>query len=192
MLLKMKSKALKIVITSFGINISSDPILYIEKQISVQKFSKQLENTNEEITLNGIVYSKIKIKKEISVAYTSSENILFVTINDNQINIIDTENIHSETYFNNSITGYGGNSVSLKASEYDSSNGTLNDITSDVVKNQNEKISARKEINDRKSEIRDQLTSVLFPIGFIIISVCIAILLGKLVDKFVKTLKNKF
>ena len=89
----MKSKALKIVITSFGINISSDPILYIEKQISVQKFSKQLENTNEEITLNGIVYSKIKIKKEISVAYTSSENILFVTINDNQINIIDTENI---------------------------------------------------------------------------------------------------
>ncbi len=188
----MKSKALKIVITSFGINISSDPILYIEKQISVQKFSKQLENTNEEITLNGIVYSKIKIKKEISVAYTSSENILFVTINDNQINIIDTENIHSETYFNNSITGYGGNSVSLKASEYDSSNGTLNDITSDVVKNQNEKISARKEINDKKSEIRDQLTSVFFPIGFIIISVCIAISLGKLVDKFVKSLKNKF
>ena len=141
---------------------------------------------------NNSFYSKIKIKKEISIAYTSSENILFVAINDNQINIIDTENIHSETYFNNSITGYGGNSVSLKASEYDSSNGTLNDITSDVVKNQNEKISARKEINDRKSEIRDQLTSVLFPIGFIIISVCIAILLGKLVDKFVKSLKNKF
>lgn len=51
------------VISSFGINISSDPIVYIEKQISVQKFSKQLENTNEEITLDGIVYSKIKIKK---------------------------------------------------------------------------------------------------------------------------------
>ena len=83
----MKSKALKIVITSFGINIFSDPIVYIEKQISVQKFSKQLENTNEEITLNGIVYSKIKIKKEISVAYTSSENILFVTIYDNQISL---------------------------------------------------------------------------------------------------------
>ena len=192
MLLKMKSKALKIVITSFGINISSDPILYIEKQISVQKFSKQLENTNEEITLNGIVYSKIKIKKEISVAYTSSENILFVAINDNQINIIDTENIHSETYFNNSITGYGGNSVSLKASEYDSSNGTLNDITSDVVKNQNEKISARKDANDKKSETINQLIKILFPIGFIIILVCISILIGKLTDKLAKSLKNKF
>ncbi len=188
----MKSKALKIVVNFSGINISSDSIVYIKKQISTQKFSKQLENTNEEITLDGIVYSKIKIKKEISIAYTSSENILFVAINDNQINIIDTENIHSETYFNNSITGYGGNSVSLKASEYNSSNGTLNDITSDVVKNQNEKISARKEINDKKSEIRDQLIRILFPIGFIIISVCIAILLGKLVDKFVKSLKNKF
>ena len=188
----MKSKALKIVVNFSGINISSDSIVYIKKQISTQKFSKQLENTNEEITLDGIVYSKIKIKKEISIAYTSSENILFVAINDNQINIIDTENIHSETYFNNSITGYGGNSVSLKASEYNSSNGTLNDITSDVVKNQNEKISARKDANDKKSETINQLIKILFPIGFIIILVCISILIGKLTDKLAKSLKNKF
>lgn len=80
---------------------------------------------------------------------------MFVTINDNQINIIDTENIHSETYFNNSITGYGGNSVSLKASEYDSSNGTLNDITSDVVKIKMKKYQHVKKlmIGNQKLEI---------------------------------------
>ena len=93
-------------------NIDKD-IKNIEEQLESQKFSKEFEKNNDNIMFNGIEYGKIRIKKDVTIAYLEDENILLATIENNNVNVIETKQINAHTYFNENVNGYAGNAVSL-------------------------------------------------------------------------------
>ena len=125
-------------------NIDKD-IKNVEEQLESQKFSKEFEKNNDNIMFNGIEYGKIRIKKDVTIAYLEDENILLATIENNNVNVIETKQINAHTYFNENVNGYAGNAVSLKAIEYNVNEMQETDITEKIVNVQQKKSEKAKE-----------------------------------------------
>ena len=166
-------------------NIDKD-IKNIEEQLESQKFSKEFEKNNDNIMFNGIEYGKIRIKKDVTIAYLEDENILLATIENNNVNVIETKQINAHTYFNENVNGYAGNAVSLKAIEYNANEMQETDITEKIVNVQQKKSEKAKE----RKEMKDKIVFYVAKIGIIILFIAgligIPILIGTLIDKNIK------
>ena len=166
-------------------NIDKD-IKNIEEQLESQKFSKEFEKNNDNIMFNGIEYGKIRIKKDVTIAYLEDENILLATIENNNVNVIETKQINAHTYFNENVNGYAGNAVSLKAIEYNANEMQETDITEEIVNVQQKKSESAK----ARKEMKDKIVFYVAKIGIIILFIAgligIPILIGTLIDKNIK------
>ena len=166
-------------------NIDKD-IKNVEEQLESQKFSKEFEKNNDNIMFNGIEYGKIRIKKDVTIAYLEDENILLATIENNNVNVIETKQINAHTYFNENVNGYAGNAVSLKAIEYNVNEMQETDITEKIVNVQQKKSEKAKE----RKEMKDKIVFYVAKIGIIILFIAgligIPILIGTLIDKNIK------
>ena len=172
-------------------NIDKD-IKNVEEQLESQKFSKEFEKNNDNIMFNGIEYGKIRIKKDVTIAYLEDENILLATIENNNVNVIETKQINAHTYFNENVNGYAGNAVSLKAIEYNVNEMQETDITEKIVNVQQKKSEKAKE----RKEMKDKIVFYVAKIGIIILFIAgligIPILIGTLIDKNIKHHNKKW
>ena len=149
---------------------------------------KQLEDTNQLVTIEGNDYKKIKVVKNIIIAWSEDyekedDDLLIANIINDQIDIIDTSNISIVSYLDSSVKNYGGNSIKRKAMIYDASQNKLTDITQIKVKEEKEKINSINKLN----EIKDSISTVLI----IFIFITLAVIAGLITEIIVRKLKER-
>ncbi len=159
----------------------------IEREYGNNKLSKQLENTNEFVTIDGNEYIKIRVLSDITIAWTS-QNILIAKMFNNQTELIDISNITVADYHDGSVENYGGNSVKRKAILYDASENKIKDITQSKVNEEEGKLNSIKEKNKQKEEILNKVR----PIAFVIIAfIIIPITAGLITEVIARKIKGK-
>lgn len=159
----------------------------IEREYGNNKLPKQLENTNEFVTIDENEYTKIKVLNDITIAWTS-ENILIARMFNNQTDLIDINNITVANYHDGSVENYGGNSVKRKAIVYDANENKIKDITQSKVKEEEGKLNSIEEENKQKKEFLDKVR----PIAFVIIAfIIIPIIAGLITEVIARKIKEK-
>ena len=121
-------------------------------QQKYDKLPKGLENTNQIVEIDGKDYIKIKVLKDVKIAWVSSMVLVAKIVND-EIEVIDTSNIDAIGYNDSLPKDYGGNSINRKAMIYDASKNELKDITEIKVKEEKEKIESIKKREEYKNKI---------------------------------------
>ena len=169
----------------------------IVREYNNNKLPKQLEDTNQIVTIDGIEYKKIKVLKDITITWdenktkdsdnsTLPKNVLIANIVNNQINLIDTSNISVETYNDNSVEGYSGNSINRKAMIYDTSKNKLQDITQSKV---DEEMQIANDLLERK-KMKSKIEGIIAIIIFFAVFIFVPILAGLITEKIVKKRKK--
>ena len=159
----------------------------IEREYGNNKLSKQLENTNEFVTIDGNEYIKIRVLSDITIAWTS-QNILIAKMFNNQTELIDISNITVADYHDGSVKNYGGNSVKRKAILYDASENKIKDITQSKVNEEEGKLNSIKEKNKQKEEILNKVRPIAF---VIIVFIIIPITAGLITEVIARKIKGK-
>jgi len=165
-------------------------IIYIEEQYLNRNFSTQLKNTNEKILVNNKNYTKIKILEDISIAWNENDDILFATIINEQVNIIDTDNITSNHYRDSTVDGYGGNAITRKAMEYNGLTNELKDITDNSIASEKQKLEQIKLKKEKINQIKDLIARICFILMFIFILIIVPLCAGKIVNKIIRIRKK--
>ena len=173
----------------------------IDREYRNNKLPKQLENTNQVVSIDGVDYKKIKVIGNVTIAWEGKyimeddngntalkDNVLIANIKNNNVELIDISGINVAGYHDGNIKGYGGNSVQRKAMIYDASDNKLKDITQSKVNEEKEKLDSIKEKNKKK----ENFLNTIRPIAFIIIVfIILPITVGLITEVIARKIKEK-
>lgn len=159
-------------------------IIDIQAQIKKQKFSKGLEKDDNDIIINDKKYGKIKIVKDLYIAYQDTENIIFARIVNNQVEIIDMGELVS-------YDSHKDGSENFYACEYDANEMSLNDITENMLDIKSRNWDEQEQKKERKEKIISYFVRIGMVILFTVFLFGAPILAGKFVDNIIMYFKNK-
>lgn len=166
-------------------------VVFIEERYVENKLPKQLKDTKQKIKIQENNYIKIKVSKDIAIAWQENsseydamkENVLIAKIDKDKANIIDISNIETNHYECNRKLK---NIVYRKAMEYDAISDKLIDITTEKTKME-EKFAIEWEEKEEKIWV---LRQIIFRILLFASIVLVIIIIFAIISKNIKKRKD--
>lgn len=155
-------------------------VVFIEERYVKNKLPKELKDTKQKIKIQENNFIKIKVSKDITIAWLENsseydamkENVLIAKVDNNKVNIIDISDVKEIIYINEGRrlgTNLGRNFISRKAMEYDVISDKLIDITTEKVKKEEQFVIERAEKDEKIYESLPRLSLIMFIVLVIII-----------------------